>query len=71
MATLHNSFPGFRVIHPLDDAPERKRESGGLGPIAMTRSVRISLLALRGYLILMTALLLWHVLELAGFTPHW
>jgi hypothetical protein len=33
----------------------------------MTTPVRISLKILRGYLVLMTLLLLYHVLNLAGF----
>jgi hypothetical protein len=56
----------FRVIHPLDDAPEQKCVSEGLGQIAMTSSVRLSLKILRGYLVLMSAMLLYHVLDLAG-----
>lgn len=68
MATLQNTYEceGFRVVHPLDDAPEQKCESKGLGPIAMTRSVRVSLIVLRGYLVLMTLMLIWHVLSMAG-----
>jgi hypothetical protein len=56
----------MRVVHPLDDEPEQKRQSEGLGPIEMTSAVRISLLVLRGYLILMTFMLIYHVGELAG-----
>jgi hypothetical protein len=56
----------FRVIHPLDDVEEQKVETGHLGPMKMTPAVRISLLALRGYLMLMILLLLYHVLGLAG-----
>jgi len=68
MATMQNAYnvEGFRVVHPLEDAPEQKCQTEGLGPISMTRSVRFSLLVLRGYLILMTLLLVWHVLALAG-----
>jgi hypothetical protein len=55
------------VLHPLDDAAEQKCTSEGLGPIEMTTPVRISLKILRGYLVLMTLLLLYHVLNLAGF----
>jgi hypothetical protein len=68
MATMKNSFSPecFRVIHPLDDAPEEKCSSEGLGPIAMTPVVRISLTVLRGYLIVMTLMLGYHVLDLAG-----
>jgi hypothetical protein len=56
----------YRVIHPLQDTPERKCVSEGLGPIAMTPTVRVSLMVLRGYLILMTGMLIYHVLDLAG-----
>lgn len=68
MATMQSAydFEGFRVIHPLEDAPEQKCETEGIGPIAMTPSVRFSLIVLRGYLILMTVMLVWHVLEMAG-----
>jgi hypothetical protein len=68
MATMQNSYSPecFRVIHPLDDAPEQKCSSEGLGRIAMTPAVRISLTVLRGYLILMTLMLGFHVLDLAG-----
>ena len=68
MATLQNSYPcdGFRVVHPLSDGPEEKCSTEGIGPIAMTPGVRIALMVLRGYLILMTAMLVWRVLELAG-----
>jgi hypothetical protein len=68
MATMQSSCEAeyFRVIHPLDDAPEQKCVSEGLGQIAMTSSVRLSLKILRGYLVLMSAMLLYHVLDLAG-----
>ena len=56
----------FRVIHPLDDVYEQKCTSEGLGPIRMTPVVRTSLRVLRGYLILMTLMLGYHVLQLAG-----
>lgn len=55
-----------RVIHPLDDIPETKRSSEGVGRIKLTRSVRVSLIVLRAYLIGMTMLLLFHVFQLAG-----
>ena len=68
MATMQNSYNPeyFHVVHPLHDAPEAKCESEGLGPIEMTASVRISLKVLRGYLLLMTGMLIYHVLDLAG-----
>lgn len=68
MATMQNSYASeyFRVIHPLDDEPEQKCSTEGLGHIPMTPAVRISLAVLRGYLIVMSAMLLYHVLDLAG-----
>jgi len=56
----------FVVVHPLDDAPEQKVDATALGPMPMTASVKLSLLALRGYLILMMLLVLYHVMDLAG-----
>jgi hypothetical protein len=68
MATMNAvpEFEGFRVIHPLDDGADQKCSSVGLGQIGMTKTVRISLAILRGYLILMTLMLGYHVLDLAG-----
>jgi len=68
MATMQNSYEPqcFSVIHPLNDVPEKKCSSEGLGRIAMTRPVRISLGILRAYLIAMTLMLAYHVLDLAG-----
>ena len=68
MATMQNSFDPqyYCVIHPLDDAPEEKCSTEGLGQIAMTPTVCLSLKVLRGYLILMSIMLLYHVLDLAG-----
>jgi hypothetical protein len=68
MATMQNSYAlqYFRVIHPLHDVPEQKCSTEGLGHIAMTPAVRISLAVLRGYLIVMSGMLLYHVLDLAG-----
>jgi len=56
----------FLVIHPLDDVEEQKVETKHLGPMKMTPAVRISLLVLRGYLVLMMLLVLYHALDLAG-----
>jgi hypothetical protein len=68
MATMQNSYDpeSFHVIHPLNDVPEQKCSSEGLGHIAMTPAVRISLTVLRGYLIVMTLMLGYQVLDLAG-----
>jgi hypothetical protein len=56
----------FLVVHPLDDEPEQKLETKDLGRMRMTGAVKISLFALRGYLLLMMGLVLYHVLNLAG-----
>jgi hypothetical protein len=68
MATIQNSYTPeyFRVVHPLNDVPEQKCSTEGLGHIAMTPAVRISLTLLRGYLVAMSVMLLYHVLDLAG-----
>jgi hypothetical protein len=55
----------FVVVHPLDDVFETKVDTEALGPMAMTRSVRFSLLSLRAYLILMVLLVVYHVVMLA------
>jgi hypothetical protein len=60
----------FVVIHPLDDLPEEKVDTESLGPMAMTTSVRISLLSLRAYLVLMMLLVFYHVMNLAGLFGH-
>ena len=56
----------FAVLHPLDDEPEQKIDTEHLAPMRMTKTVRISLFALRGYLLLMFGLLGFRVLQLAG-----
>jgi hypothetical protein len=68
MATMRFTpeINGFRVVHPLDDIAEQKCSGSGLGRIRMTRAVRISLGVLRAYLIVMTLMLGYHVLDLAG-----
>jgi hypothetical protein len=58
----------FRVVHPLDDVTEQKCSSEGLGPIRMTRAVRVSLWVLRGYLLAMTMMLVYHVVNPAGIS---
>ena len=55
------------VIHPLDDAPETKVDTAALGPMKLTRSVRLSLMSLRAYLILMLLLVFYRVFCQAGF----
>ena len=76
MATLINPIETselegrFVVIHPLDDLPEEKIDTESLGPMAMTASVRASLLSLRAYLILMMLLVFYRVVTLAGWFGH-
>lgn len=60
-----NTNNHFLVVHPLDDAPEAKVDTEALGPMPMTRSVRLSLMSLRAYLILMVLLVVYHVVMLA------
>jgi hypothetical protein len=60
----------YLVVHPLDDVPEQKIDTDNLGPMAMTEIVRISLLSLRAYLVLMTLLVFYHVLDIAGLFGH-
>jgi hypothetical protein len=55
----------FYVIHPLDAAPEAKCSTENLGPMELTRAVRISLFILRVYLIAITLVLLYRTLDLA------
>jgi len=59
----------FHVVHPLDDVAEKKCDAQGLGPIRMTPAVKLSLRILRGYLVLMTLMLAYHVLDLAHLVP--
>jgi hypothetical protein len=55
----------FLVVHPLDDYPEEKLKSDHLARLEMTAAVRLSLFALRAYLILMIILCFYHVIDLA------
>jgi hypothetical protein len=68
MATMNvtSQIDELRVVHPLDDVAELKCSSVGLGKIRMTRPVRVSLGVLRAYLLVMTLMLGYHVLDLAG-----
>jgi hypothetical protein len=63
--TLMTEEREFLVIHPLDDVQEQKVETSHLGPMPMTPAVRLSLLTLRGYLVLMMLMVLYHALDLA------
>jgi hypothetical protein len=63
---MERARPAFFVVHPLDDVPEEKVETEHLGHMRMTRTVKVCLFALRGYLLLMVGLLGFRVLQLAG-----
>jgi hypothetical protein len=63
--TMQAERPVFFVVHPLDDVAEEKVETEHLGPMQMTRTVKICLFALRGYLLLMFGLLAFRVVQLA------
>ena len=45
---------------------EKKHDPAGLGVMPMTRGVRWSLYTLRGYLVLMGLLVIYHVAHVAG-----
>jgi hypothetical protein len=55
----------YLVVHSLDDVPEEKVDTEHLGPMQMTKTVRLCLFALRGYLLAMFGLLGFRVLQLA------
>jgi hypothetical protein len=57
---------GESLRRRASDVPEEKIDISALGPMPMTAGVRVSLMALRGYLILMMLLVLYHVMDLAG-----
>ena len=65
-ATTEYDRKFYIVVHPLDDEPEAKVETENLGPMRITTTVRVCLYALRAYLLLMSGMLGYRVLELAG-----
>ena len=56
----------YWVVHPLDDEPEEKCSTEGLGLMPMTRMTKIALLSLRVYIILMMPVLGAFILRTAG-----
>ena len=60
----------LQVVHPLDDVAEEKRSPEGLGQMHMSASVKFSLYALRGYLVLIGLMVGCRVLTLAGVFGH-
>jgi hypothetical protein len=70
MATMMKNSEYFQVVHPLDDVPEQKRDTSGLGRMDMSKSVQLSLLSLRGYLIVMAVITAYRVVSMAGALVH-
>ena len=70
MATTMISPRDLQVVHPLDDVAEEKRSPEGLGEMPMSASVRLSLYALRGYLVTIGLMVGYRVLTLAGTFGH-
>lgn len=60
----------LQVVHPLDDIGEEKRSPEGLGEMHMSGSVKFSLYALRGYLVVIGLMVAYRVLTLAGVFSH-
>jgi hypothetical protein len=54
-----------KVVHPLFDKGEKKRDPEKVGPMKMTPAVRFSLIALRLYLVLLLGLGGYRVIEMA------
>jgi hypothetical protein len=67
----HDENEVYYVVHPLDDEPEAKCDPEALGPMHLSKGERLSLYALRGYLVLMLGLAGYRVAEMAGVLgPH-
>lgn len=56
----------YYVVHPLDDVVEEKRSPEGLGAMHLSRSQKLALMSLRGYLVLMTAMVVLKAVALSG-----
>jgi hypothetical protein len=63
--TMEMAEAKLYVVHPLDDVPEQKCSSEGLGLMEMTSAVRWSLRVMRVYLLAMIAVMVYRVLALA------
>ena len=60
----------YYVVHPLDEVPEQKCSPDGLAHMEMTPTVKISLYALRGYLMIIVGLALYHIFTLFMTGAH-
>ena len=56
----------YIIVHPIFDEPEEKVDVDAAGPMKMTKSVKISLITLRTYLIIMMILSLYRVLVMSN-----
>ena len=70
MATLMTDARDLHVVHPLDDIAEEKCSPVGLGRMPLSGSVKVSLYALQGYLVLIGLAVGYRVLTLAGVFGH-
>ncbi len=68
--SMENQAEMYELIHPLYDAPEVKHSAEEMGPMAMALGVKLSLFALRAYLIVMILLVFYSVLHQAGVFGH-
>jgi len=68
MATMNvtPNVNGFRLVHPLDDIGEQKCSSEGLGKNQDNASSSCFAWSIASYLILMTLMLGYHVLDPSG-----
>lgn len=60
----------LQVVHPLADIAEEKRSPAGLWEMPMSVSVRVSLHALRGCLVLIGLIVGSRALSLTGVLDH-
>ncbi len=70
MAALMTDTVHLQVVHPLDDIAEEKCSPVGLGRMPLSGSVKVSLYALQGYLVLIGLAVGYRVLTLAGAFGH-
>ena len=68
--TLATDPIALQVVHPLDDIAEEKCSPIGLGRMPLSTSVKFSLYALQGYLVLIALAVGYRVLTLAGVFGH-
>ncbi len=60
----------YAVIHPLDDVQEAKHDGHELGVMKLNLGAKVSLVALRVYLIAVLGLTVFRVISLLGLVPR-